>query len=101
MLTNPYYATLDRDGTEDEITIFTPNGRPMLRVAFWDEPDIASAEQLKTDALLIVSALNAYRPRKPRKKPSDDEKRAAKIAASIRANLRKPMPKLTVYKATA
>jgi hypothetical protein len=59
-----YYATLDRNGTEDEITIFTPDGRRMLCVAFWDEPDIASAAQLKDDALLIVNALNAYRARK-------------------------------------
>jgi hypothetical protein len=62
-----YYATLDRNGTEDEITIFTPDGRRMLCVAFWDEPDIASAGQLKADAVLIVNALNAYRPKVAKK----------------------------------
>ena len=54
----PNYATLDRNGTEDEITIFTPEGRRMLCVSFWDEPDIASAAQLKADAEMNVTALN-------------------------------------------
>ena len=69
-MTNPrYYATLDRNGTEDEIVIHTPEGRPMLSVAFWDDegpdedgnpdPLKASADQIKADAALIVQALNA------------------------------------------
>jgi len=57
-----YHATIDRNGTEDELTIHTPEGRPMLCVEFWDEPDSVTAQQLKKDALLIVKALNAYRP---------------------------------------
>jgi hypothetical protein len=61
-MTNAYYATLDRNGTEDEITIHAPDGRRMLCVAFWDEDDIPDADQLKADAMLIVKALNAYKP---------------------------------------
>lgn len=60
-----YYATLDRNGTEDEITIYTPDGRPMLCVAFWDadawDAGQPGAEQLKADAVLIVEALNSHR----------------------------------------
>jgi hypothetical protein len=60
-----YHATLDRNGTEDEITIYTPEGRPMLCVGFWDayddedlnKPDV---DQLKADAVLIVEALNTF-----------------------------------------
>jgi hypothetical protein len=55
-----YYATLDRNGTEDEITLYTPEGRRMLCVSFWDEADIPEAGQFKADAGLIVEALNAY-----------------------------------------
>lgn len=67
----PYSATLSRNGTEDEITIYTPRGRPMLCVAFWDREDDDDplrehADQLKADALLIVKALNAYRCRRKR-----------------------------------
>jgi hypothetical protein len=62
-----YYATLDRNGTEDEITIYTPDGRAMLCVGFWDEnawdDGQENADQLKADAVLIVDALNAYRRR--------------------------------------
>ncbi len=64
----PYYATQHLDGTEDIITIYTPEGRPMFQVDFWDEsywePDDPSkplADQIKADAALIVDALNAYR----------------------------------------
>lgn len=61
-----YYATQRRNGTEDEITIYTPGGRQMLCVGFWDaewddDPVKHDAEQLKADAMLIVNALNAYR----------------------------------------
>ena len=56
-----YYATLGLNGTEDEIIIFTPTGRPMLSVAFWDEPHNLDAEQKKADAILICNALNAYK----------------------------------------
>lgn len=63
-----YYAEQLRDGTEDVITIYTPEGRPMLAVAFWDrdawDDGEERAPQLKADAALIVDALNAYRPRK-------------------------------------
>jgi hypothetical protein len=64
-----YYATLDRNGTEDEITIITPEGRAMLCVGFWDaewddDPLKHNADQLKADALLIVDALNSYRKRR-------------------------------------
>lgn len=103
----PYYATLDRNGTEDEITIYTPDGRAMLCVGFWDaewgnEEGMAIVEhdaaQIKADAELIVKALNAYRPRKPKKQLTDYERAIAKAKASVTANLRKPMPKLTAYR---
>jgi hypothetical protein len=57
----PYYATMDRNGTEDEIAIRTPDGRVMAYMQFWDEPDIPEAKTHKDDATLIVKALNAYR----------------------------------------
>jgi hypothetical protein len=58
-----YFATLDRNGTEDEITVCAPDGRPMLCVAFWDaeyddDPAKDNADRLKADAVLIVRALN-------------------------------------------
>jgi hypothetical protein len=57
-----YFATLDTNGTEDEITVFAPDGRPMLCVAFWDrnswDDGQENAPQLKADAVLIVKALN-------------------------------------------
>jgi hypothetical protein len=74
----PYYATLDRNGTEDEITLYNPDGRRMLCVAFWDEPDIVSSAVLKADALLIVDALNTYKERYPRQ-----ERRARKEVARM------------------
>jgi hypothetical protein len=58
-----YYATRDRNGTEDEITIHAPDGRAMAFIWFWDEPDElarADADAKKADARLIVDALNAY-----------------------------------------
>lgn len=62
-MTNPrYYATLDRNGIEDELTIHGPDGRPMLSVGFWDDEDSPTASRLKADAELIVNALNAYQP---------------------------------------
>ena len=64
-MSKAYYWTLDRNGTEDEITIYTPEDRPMLCVAFWDknawDDGQENAPQLKADAQLIVDALNAYR----------------------------------------
>lgn len=70
-----YHATLDRNGTEDEIIIYTPQGRAMLSVAFWDEPYRhkkdpvrPEAEQKKADAMLIVDALNAYKPRRAKRR---------------------------------
>jgi hypothetical protein len=75
-----YYATFDRNGTEDEIIIHTPQGRPMLSVAFWDEqflepddPEWVAIDQKKADAMLIVNALNAY-PRSSPKKTTNDDK---------------------------
>jgi hypothetical protein len=60
-----YYAARSRNGTEDEITIYTPDDRSMLCVAFWDREDDDDplgehADQLKADAELIVNALNSY-----------------------------------------
>ena len=70
-----YYAAQHLDGTEDIITIYTPEGRPMFQVDFWDEsywepddPMKPIADQIKADAALIVAALNAYKPRRSRKK---------------------------------
>jgi hypothetical protein len=60
MFTKHYYAKHNLNGTEDEITIYTPSDRPMLCVAFWDEPDITSSAQLKADASLIVASLNSH-----------------------------------------
>lgn len=61
---NRYYATQDRNGTEDEITIYTPEGRRMLCVAFWDKDEWddgqEDAGQIKADVEMIVNALNAY-----------------------------------------
>lgn len=61
-----YYSTHCRNGTEDEITLHTPKGRPMLCVGCWDaewddDPIKHDADQLKADAALIVDAVNAYR----------------------------------------
>jgi len=65
--TKLYYATQNRNGTEDEITIYTPEGRAMLCVSFWDknpwDDGQANAPQIKADAELIVNALNAFRSR--------------------------------------
>jgi hypothetical protein len=65
-----YYATFDRNGTEDEIVLYTPEGRAMLSVAFWDEPyrdkhdpNQLAIDQKKADAALILNALNAYKPK--------------------------------------
>jgi hypothetical protein len=75
-----YYGEFDRNGTEDEIIIYTPQGRPMLSVAFWDEqyrdandPVRLEADQKKADAMLIINALNAY-PRSSSKKMTKDDK---------------------------
>ena len=32
-----YYATQDRNGTEDEITIHAPDGRPLAVIQYWEE----------------------------------------------------------------
>jgi hypothetical protein len=61
-----YEAIQSRNGTEDEITIYTPGGRAMLCVGFWDaeydnDPAKLNADQLRADSTLIVDALNAYR----------------------------------------
>lgn len=52
--------------TDGEITLYTPDGRAMLSVEFWDpdydhKPARDYADQLRADALLIVEALNAHR----------------------------------------
>jgi hypothetical protein len=64
-MTKAYYWTLGCNGTEDEITIYTPDDREMLCVGFWDrkawDDGQENAPQLKADAQLIVDALNAYR----------------------------------------
>jgi hypothetical protein len=57
-----YYASLDRNGTEDEILIHAPDGRAMSFIWFWDDPDCPYAKRHKADGKLIVRALNAYRP---------------------------------------
>jgi hypothetical protein len=62
-----YYATLGRNGTEDEITIVSPSGESLAYIWFWDEPDTRDASQAKRDARLILNALDAYRPRRARK----------------------------------
>ena len=62
-----YYATLDRNGTEDEITIRTPDGREMAFMQFWEYFNgerTEGAKQAEADAELIVKALNAYKGRK-------------------------------------
>ena len=61
-----FYADQSRNGTEDEITIYTPDGRAMLCVGFWDaehddDPSKHNADQIKADATLIVEALNSHR----------------------------------------
>lgn len=64
-MSKEYYWTLDRNSTEDEITIYTPDDRAMLCVAFWDknawDDGQENAPQLKSDAQLIVDARNGYR----------------------------------------
>ena len=60
MTTRPtYHATIDRNGTEDEITIHAPDGRAMAAIQFWDKGE-EGATEAKADAELIVDALNAY-----------------------------------------
>lgn len=54
-----YYATLDQDGTEDEITIRTPEGRAMATILFWDEMETANASTARANAQIILDALNA------------------------------------------
>ncbi len=59
-----YYWTQNRHGTEHEITLYTPEDRPMLCVAFWNsehDNDLVAemGEQLKADVELIVDALNS------------------------------------------
>jgi hypothetical protein len=66
-----YYATLDRNGTEDEITIISPSGESLAYIWFWDEPDTRDARKAEADARLIMDALNAYRPRRGGKKLPD------------------------------
>lgn len=53
-----YTATLDVDGTEDELTIRDPEGRPMATIQFWDS-DEGSRNRAHADARAIVAALNA------------------------------------------
>jgi hypothetical protein len=64
MAKKKYYATLDRNGTEDEISIRTPEGRELAFIWFWDDADCPHAAAKKVDAEFIVAALNAYRGRK-------------------------------------
>lgn len=67
-----YYTTQDRNGTEDEITIRTPDGKSMAFLWFWDEQDEAAkpqADRAKADAWLIVEALNDHQKRLARRKP--------------------------------
>jgi hypothetical protein len=61
-----YYATLDRNGTEDEITIVSPSGESLAYIWFWDEPDTRDANKAKADGMLILNALNAYRLKRAR-----------------------------------
>ncbi|MFO0958264.1 MAG: hypothetical protein U0800_12695 [Isosphaeraceae bacterium] len=60
-----HYATLNRSGTEAEITIYTPDGRAMFYVGIWDtrqveDPANDNPDQVKADAELIVDALNTH-----------------------------------------
>jgi hypothetical protein len=66
-----YYATLGRNGTEDEITIVSPSGESLAYIWFWDEPDTRDADKARLDAMLILNALNACWPKRARKNPPD------------------------------
>lgn len=55
----PYTATLDVNGTEDELTVRDPEGRAMASVVFW-ATDEESRGRAEADARLIVDALNAF-----------------------------------------
>lgn len=55
-----YHATLDRNGTEDEVTIHAPDGRPMAIIQFWAS-EMEGAARTGENARLIVDALNAYK----------------------------------------
>jgi hypothetical protein len=63
-----YYATLDRNGTEDEITITSPAGEELAYIWFWDDPESTYVPQAMVDAMLMVNALNAYKPKAARKR---------------------------------
>lgn len=89
----PYTYQRSTDGCDETFDILTPEGGHLVSVHFWD-----AVVEAEADAKLIVNALNAYKPRKSRKKLSDHEKIVAKARAVTAAALRKPMPKVTVYK---
>ena len=44
---HPYHATIDRNGTEDEIAIRNPDGRCIAFIWLWEEPDNNEARQKK------------------------------------------------------
>jgi hypothetical protein len=58
-----YHARYGRDGTEDEIRIHAPDGRPLAYIWYWeaeyDQPG-AGDKEAHADAQLILDALNAY-----------------------------------------
>ncbi len=61
-----YFVTLDRNGTEGQITLHSPEGKPMMRIVtcnpeFDDDLAWLDADQLQADADLIVEALNVHR----------------------------------------
>ena len=74
-----YHFEFYHDGTEDVIGIYAPDGREMLSVGFWWEgwqdqdgtivnPGNKNQRQRFADAELMVAALNAYKPKRHRKK---------------------------------
>jgi hypothetical protein len=57
-----YHLTLGTNGTEDEITIMSPQGKSLAFIWLWDEEDDPAAAEAKASAKLIVNALNAFDP---------------------------------------
>jgi len=80
-------------GCDETFEVCKDDGTHIASIHFWEQRAEAEA-----NAKLVVDALNAYRPRKTKKKLSDYEKAITKAQAVLKANLRKPMPKGTPYK---
>lgn len=57
----PYTYHRDKDGVDDTFDIMTPNGKHLVSVRFWDEPDMPeNLARAEAKARLITFALNAY-----------------------------------------